>query len=86
MLDIDHLLDVADAYKRALRLEDVTVSHRLFGDSKKLGALRQGADITLGRFNASLQWLSAHWPDEAEWPRHVARPFVEHVEVPAPRE
>jgi hypothetical protein len=79
MLDIDHLLAVADAYKRALGLEDVTVSHRLFGDSKKLSALRQGADITLGRFNSSLHWFSAHWPDEAEWPHHVARPPVDEL-------
>lgn len=81
MLDIEHLLAVADAYKVALGLEDVTVSHRLFSDSKKLGALRQGADITLGRFNASLLWFSAHWPEGADWPAHVARPFVDRVEL-----
>jgi hypothetical protein len=77
MLKVADLLAVADAYKRALHLEDVTVSHRLFGDSKKLGALRQGAEITLGRFNASLQWLSEHWPEGVKWPQHVARPPVE---------
>jgi hypothetical protein len=81
MSEIDHLLVVADVYKRALGLEDITVSHRLFGDSKKLGALRRGADITVGRFNASMHWFSANWPADAVWPQHVARPFVGHDEL-----
>lgn len=74
MPDISHLLSVADAFKMATGLEDVTLSHRLFGDSKKLLALRNGADITVGRFNASMGWLAANWPAGAVWPEHVSRP------------
>lgn len=77
MTDISHLLSVADAYKAATGLEDVTLSHRLFADSKKLTALRNGADITLGRFNASMLWLSANWPAGAKWPNDVVRPATE---------
>jgi hypothetical protein len=77
MTEIKHLLAVADAFKLATGLEDVTLSHRLFSDSKKLGALRQGADITVGRFNASMVWLSANWPEDAVWPKDVVRPVVE---------
>ncbi len=79
MTEISHLLSVADAFKSATGLEDVTLSHRLFSDSKKLGALRAGADITVGRFNASMVWLSANWPEGAEWPEGVARPVVEQA-------
>ncbi|MBA3576218.1 MAG: hypothetical protein H0W39_01180 [Sphingomonas sp.] len=74
MIEIAHLLAVADAYKQATSLEDVTVSHRLFGDSKKLAALRTGSDITLGRFNAALHWFSANWPAAAVWPDEFNRP------------
>ncbi len=74
MSEISHLLAVADAFKKATGLEDVTLSHRLFSDSKKLAALRNGADITVGRFNASLIWLSTNWPADAAWPQDVARP------------
>lgn len=74
MVDLTHLLAVADAYKAATSLEDVTVSNRVFGDGKKLTAMRSGADITLGRFNSALLWFSCNWPDGAKWPESVSRP------------
>lgn len=76
MTEIEHLLSVADAYKAALLIEDTTVSARVFDDSKKLAALRDGADITLGRFNKALVWFSANWPDGAVWPEDVMRPSI----------
>lgn len=79
MNEISHLLSVADAYKAATGLEDVTVSHRLFGDSKKLKALRDGSDITLGRFNAALHWFAENWPQTAKWPADVQRPVAERA-------
>jgi hypothetical protein len=80
MLDISHLLCVADAYKRATGLEDVTLSHRVFRDSKKLAALRAGSDITTTRFNDAFVWFSDNWPANAEWPESVARPLREAAE------
>lgn len=74
MNEIDHLLAVADAYKVALQIEDTTVSSRVFQDSKKLEALRSGADITISRFNSAMRWFSENWPVAAEWPRKVSRP------------
>lgn len=76
MNEISHLLAVADAYKAALSIEDTTVSARVFGDSKKLAALRNGADITVGRFNSALQWFASNWPQNAIWPADVHRPIV----------
>ncbi len=70
MNDIAHLIRIADAYKTALGLEDTTVSTRVFKDSKKLGALRNGADITVSRFNAALRWFDENWP------QHVERPDI----------
>ena len=77
MINIQHLLDVSDAYKRALGIEDKTVSNRVFADSKKLTALRSGSDLTTNRFNDALIWFSANWPDNADWPVAVSRPYVE---------
>lgn len=74
MTQISHLLSVADAYIAATSIKEVTLSHRLFGDSKKLTALREGADITVSRFNAAMTWFSDGWPDGAEWPADVPRP------------
>lgn len=77
MINIQHLLTVAEAYRDALGIEDKTVSSRVFDDSKKLTALRSGSDLTVSRFNDALRWFSANWPDDAEWPPSVSRPVTE---------
>lgn len=74
MNQIEHLLALADAYKKALGIEDSTVSSRVFSDGKKLYALRTGSDITVGRYNAALIWFSEHWPDGLAWPNDIERP------------
>jgi hypothetical protein len=69
MLDIQNLIRVADAYKAASKIEkDSTVSNRVFGDSKKLAALRAGGDITVGRFRAAMIWFRDRWPEGADLP------------------
>lgn len=73
MLQIAHLLALADAYEEAVGISDTTLSFRIFGDSKKLAALRGDADITTGRFNEALGWFAKHWPKDADWPAGVSR-------------
>ena len=79
MTEIAHLLTLADAFIAATSIKEVTLSHRVFGDSKKLAAIRGGADITLGRFNAALEWFSANWPEGAGWPEGISRPTTEQA-------
>lgn len=74
MIDVNHLLDVADAYARISGIEEKTVSNRVFQDSKKLAAIRDGSDITVGRFNSALAWFAANWPEGGVWPSGVHRP------------
>lgn len=74
MIQIAHLLRIADAYKAAAGVDsDSTVSSRVFNDGKRLGILREGrGDITVGRFNAALDWFVAHWPEGAAMPPELA--------------
>jgi hypothetical protein len=74
MIEIAHLLALADEYQRTVSIEDKTLSFRVFGDSKKLAALRAGADITTERFNSAIRWFSANWPEGASWPKRLERP------------
>lgn len=75
MNELAHLTKLADAFIAAIPdLKEVTLSHRVFGDSKKLAAIRDGADITVSRFNAAVMWFSENWPEDAEWPEGVAKP------------
>jgi hypothetical protein len=81
MIDLRNILSLADAYATATDVREVTLSHRLFGDSKKLAALRNGADMTVGRFNAALLWFSANWPATVAWPEGIERPTVSAPET-----
>ncbi|OOY32264.1 hypothetical protein BMI88_11025 [Thioclava sp. F36-6] len=69
MQTIEYLIQLADDYKRCAGVvEDTTVSYRVFRDSKKLTAIRSGADITLRRFNAAVIWFQENWPQGCEMP------------------
>ncbi|MHB2265010.1 hypothetical protein [Aliihoeflea sp. PC F10.4] len=80
MIETANLTTLADAYLDATGTKDVTLSFWVFNDSKKLAALRSGADITVGRFNAALIWFAENWPADALWPANVARPTLEAAE------
>ena len=71
---IQHLLTVSTAYAEATTLSRSSVSKRVFNDGKVLDNLVTGADMTIGRHAAAMQWLSDNWPDGAEWPDGIARP------------
>jgi hypothetical protein len=73
---IDQIRDLAAAYAAATGLEPSTVSWRVFGDTKKLAMIADGADLTTRRFEAAVSWFSAHWPAGAAWPATVRRPEV----------
>ena len=74
MNGIEHLCELARLYGEAEGIEPVTVSWRVFGDSKKLGAIQAGADIQLGRFEKAVRWFSDNWPAAAAWPQGLTRP------------
>lgn len=76
MPDTSHILLLADEWLRATGLRETILSHRLFEESKKLTLLRAGGDLTLARYRVAVLWFSENWPENATWPRDVARPAV----------
>lgn len=83
MSPIDQLLRLTDEYERATGADRVTVSWRVFGDSKKLAALKEGKDIQVRRWEAAMRWLSENWPESAVWPDDIERPEAEPDEAAA---
>lgn len=74
MLRICDLLDVADDFRRLAGVErETTLSHRLFGDTKRLSALRRGGEITVGRFNLAMAWFADNWPAGQAFPAALDR-------------
>lgn len=81
MRSLPDLMDLIDAYGAATGIPDVTISNRVFADSKKIAALRRGADITTKRRDNAVEWFSERWPDGTPWPAHIARPSHQTVQA-----
>lgn len=77
MSGIEQLLTVARRYAELEGVSLTTVSSRALNDGKKLRALEDGADITVGRLEQTLSWFSDNWPASGDWPSDIARPAVE---------
>ncbi|MCA0202972.1 MAG: hypothetical protein LCH92_01410 [Proteobacteria bacterium] len=74
MLTLSDLLTISDRFRELHGIErETTLSHRMFGDSKKLTQLRGNADLTVSRFRDSLDYLVAHWP-----PGERLHPLLDH--------
>jgi hypothetical protein len=71
MLTKDDLLACADQFRVLTGVEEVTLSYRMFGDTKKLRVLRGDAGITLDRFNAGMTWFATNWPEGADLPEKL---------------
>lgn len=67
----DDLLECVDLFRALTGLEEVTLSYRVFGDTKKLRQLRGSAGITLDRFNAAMIWLAVNWPTGVDLPEKL---------------
>lgn len=75
---VPYLLSLVDEFSRASGgVADKTLSYRLFGDSKKVTALRVGGDITLSRYNDALRWLADNWPEGIGAPDSLSEMLAE---------
>ena len=72
-----HILILSDAYIAHQKIAQKTLSSRLFKDVNKLPALYSGADITVSRFNDTMEWFAKNWPEGLAWPVVVPRPDVD---------
>jgi len=80
MIKISHLLKIVDVYRSAKRLTDASVGSYVFNDGKYIKRLRNGKEITVGRFNYALSWFSKNWPEGVPWPEDIPRPPVSEAQ------
>lgn len=76
----ERLLAVAATYASARGLSTSRVSTLAFGDGKVLDRLAGESDLTTSRFEASMWWFSANWPEGEPWPADVPRPAAPQPE------
>lgn len=77
MIEAKNIVTLSRIYADAHGISLKTVSSRVFSDQKKIAAIENGKDITIGRFNDALLWFSEKWPEGVDWPQGIPRPVVE---------
>lgn len=73
------LIATIETYAEATGLAKASVSTRVFDDGNVIKRLLAGGDLTTGRWERSMRWLSDHWPEGADWPAGVARPVSDEA-------
>jgi len=73
MITVHNLLDLIDQFLVLHEgLTEKALSYRMFGDTKKIGHLREGRDITLSRFHRAFEYLHDKWPEDRTRPAHLS--------------
>ena len=73
-MNTETLVALAEIYAAHRGLKLSTVSTYAATDGKFFPELKRGAGCTLRRAARVLDWFSANWPDDLEWPRAIPRP------------
>lgn len=76
-MNTEHIIKLAETYGKHRSLELSTVSTYAENDGKWLPRLKAGSGCTLRRAARVLNWFSANWPADLEWPREIPRPTSE---------
>jgi hypothetical protein len=69
-----HLLALVEAYAAFASVGVTTVWRQAINDPAFQERLRSDKTITLRTYDRAVEWLSANWPEGADWPATVPRP------------
>jgi hypothetical protein len=72
------LVLMIETFAAAKGLSPSHVGATIFSSGIKYRQLVEGADVTTGRYEHAVRYLSTNWPDGVPWPADVPRPAV-HV-------
>ena len=69
------LSTVGAAYAVHTKLAASTIWARAAKDARFLDRIESGQGFTVKTYDRAMQWFSDNWPEDAEWPAGVERPF-----------
>lgn len=70
-----NLRTCAEAYATARAIELSTVGRLAAGDWRFFDRIVDGKSFTVRKYDEVMCWFSANWPEGAEWPADIRRPF-----------
>ena len=69
-----HVIRLIERYAAARQIAVTSACVYAASQARLVDRLRAGRDITTRRAERIIQWLSNHWPADAEWPPDIPRP------------
>ncbi len=69
-----NLRTCAEAYAGARAIELSTVGRLAAGDWRFFDRIMDGKSFTARKYDETMRWFSANWPDALAWPVGVPRP------------
>jgi hypothetical protein len=70
------LLDLAARFEAATSQTRATAAKRALNDNTFFARIEGGAGFNITTFDKVVLWFSQNWPEQAEWPKGVERPFA----------
>lgn len=71
-----HLQICASEFAKATGRETSTVSRLAAGDWRFFGRPDEGVSFTARKYDLTMAWFAANWPEGAPWPCGVPRPIA----------
>ena len=71
-----HLQTCAAEFAKATEREISTVSRLAAGDWRFFDRLNDGVSFTARKYDLTMSWFSANWPEQLPWPADVPRPVA----------
>lgn len=68
------LVRCAEAYAEARAMSIHTVARLAAGDWRFFKRLHGDTTFTARKYDEVMEWFSAEWPENAKWPKGIARP------------
>ncbi|MDR7232798.1 hypothetical protein J2X45_003908 [Caulobacter sp. BE264] len=69
-----HILACAAALSAHRKQALVTISRLATGDWRFFDRIESGCSFTARKYDATMAWFSANWPEDLAWPDDVPRP------------
>lgn len=69
-----YLIDAAKQFEAATGVSAAGIGKKSVNDNTFFARLSEGQGFTVKTYDRVIAWLSANWPDDAEWPAGVPRP------------
>lgn len=73
-VDYDYLTTLSEMLSQFTGRSEATISTKIVGQARLFSRLKAGRGCNAHTYQNVMDWFSANWPADLEWPADVPRP------------